>query len=187
MGFGASAQAVARRALGFGFNLLAWTRSPDKYRTLAKSLGVALVPQEQLLASSHFVSIHLPLTTDTRGLLGRRELALMPSDAVLVNTSRGAIVDEAALLTALQSRRIGGAALDVFESINVFAPPGDPPRHALLELDNVIATPHCAGSSVESSRESKLRGAQHAAAVLNGQWPAHVVNPQVVPRSTLHH
>ena len=185
VGFGASAQAVARRAAGFGFKLLAWTRSPDKYGNLAKSLGVALVPLDELLASSHFVSIHLPLNAETRGLLGARELALMPSDAVLVNTSRGAIVDEAALLTALQGRRIAGAALDVFESIDVFAPPGDPPRHPLLELDNVIATPHCAGSSVESSHESKVRGAQHAAAVLAGLWPAHVVNPDVLPRFAL--
>lgn len=185
VGFGASAQAVARRAAGFGFKLQAWTRSPSKYGALAESLGVALVPLDRLLSSSHFVSIHLPLNADTRGLLATRELALMPSDAVLINTSRGAIVDEAALVTALQSRRIGGAALDVFESIDVFAPPGDPPQHPLLELDNVIATPHCAGSSVESSHESKVRGAQHAAAVLNGRWPVHVVNPAVLPRFAL--
>ena len=185
VGFGASAQAVARRAASFGFQLQAWTRSPSKYGALAESLGVALVPLDQLLASSHFVSIHLPLNAETRGLLGARELALMPSDAVLINTSRGAIVDEAALVTALQGRRITGAALDVFESIDVFAPPGDPPQHPLLELDNVIATPHCAGSSVESSHESKVRGAQHAAAVLAGRWPAHVVNTSVVPRFPL--
>ena len=185
VGFGASAQAVARRAAGFGFKLQAWTRSPAKYGALADSLGVSLVPLDQLLASSHFVSIHLPLTTETRGLLGARELALLPADAVLVNTSRGAIVDEAALVDVLQRRAIGGAALDVFSSIDVFAAPGDPPQHPLLELDNVIATPHCAGSSVESSHESKLRGAQHAAAVLAGHWPAHVVNPTVVPRFVL--
>lgn len=187
VGFGASAQAVARRAAGFGFRLQAWTRSPAKYAELADTLGVALVPLDELLASSQFVSIHLPLTSETRGLLSTRELALMGADAILINTARGAIVDEAALVDALQARRIGGAALDVFASIDVFAPPGDPPRHPLLELDNVIATPHCAGSSVESSHESKLRGAQHAAAVLCGRWPEHVVNPAVLPRFALTH
>lgn len=186
LGFGASAQAVARRAAAFGLKLLAWTRSPDKYRDVAATLGVSLVPLEQLLAQSHFVSLHLPLTPDTRHMLGARELATMLPDAVLINTARGALVDEAALVDCLQRRSIAGAALDVFEGIDVFAAPGGAaPRHPLLELDNVIATPHSAGSSVESTRESKLRGARHAAAVLSGRWPAHIVNPQVVPRFAL--
>lgn len=182
LGFGASAQAVARRAAGFGFRILAWTRSPDKYRALADSLGVTMVPLPDLLEASHFVSIHLPLSADTRGLLGAAELARMRSDAVLVNTARGAIVDEAALVAALQQGRIAGAALDVFASIDVFAASGGAVRHPLLELDNVIATPHTAGSSIESTRESKERGALHAAQVLGGHWPTHVVNPAVVPR-----
>ena len=109
----------------------------------------------------------------------------MRPSAALINTSRGAIVDEAALVDCLQRRAIAGAALDVFETIDVFAPPGAAPQHPLLALDNLIATPHCAGSSVESTHESKLRGAQHAIAVLNGHWPAHLVNPEVVPRSAL--
>ncbi len=185
LGFGASAQAVARRAAGFGLQLLAWTRSPDKYRELASTLGVRLLPFDQLLGRSDFVSIHLPLTALTRHLLGVAELASMKPDAVLINTSRGAIVDEAALVECLRRGAIAGAALDVFEGIDVFAPPGAPAQHPLLTLDNVIATPHCAGSSVESSYESKTRGAQHAAAVLGGQWPAHLVNPEVVPRFAL--
>ncbi len=187
VGFGASAQAVARRAAAFGLRLLAWTRSPDKYRQQAGSLGVRLAPLDELLRLSHFLSIHLPLTAQTRHLLGADELASMRPDALLVNTSRGAIVDEAALVDCLQRRVIAGAALDVFETIDVFAAPGAPPSHPLLELDNVIATPHCAGSSVESTRESKLRGARHAAAVLDGRWPVHVVNPEVSPRFALAH
>ncbi len=185
VGFGASAQAVARRAGGFGLKLLAWTRHPDRYVDAATALGADMVPLEQLLQTSDYVSVHLPLTARTRHLIGAAELARMLPTAVLINTSRGAIVDEAALVDCLQRRAIAGAALDVFEAIDVFAPPGAPARHALLELDNVIATPHCAGSSVESTRESKLRGARHAAAVLCGLWPAHVVNPQVVPRLPL--
>jgi D-3-phosphoglycerate dehydrogenase len=185
VGFGASAQAVARRAAAFGLQLQAWTRTPDNYRDVAQQLGVRLVSLQELLSGSHFVSVHLPLTAQTRNLLGAAELASMRSDAVLVNTSRGAIVDEAALVQCLQRQTIAGAALDVFASIDVFAAPGAPPSHPLLELDNVIATPHCAGSSVESTRESKLRGARHAAQVLQGQWPDHVVNPKVVPRTAL--
>ena len=185
IGFGASAQAVARRAAGFGLKLLAWTRSPDKYGEAAASLGVTMVSLDDLLGQSDFASIHLPLTAQTRHLLGAAQLARLRPHAALINTSRGAIVDEAALIACLQRRAIAGAALDVFETIDVFAPPGAPPRHPLLELDNVIATPHSAGSSVESSYESKLRGAQHAAAVLRGLWPLHVVNPEVIPRLPL--
>ena len=185
IGFGASAQAVARRAAGFGLQLQAWTRTPDNYRNVAQQLGVRLASLQEVLSSSHFISIHLPLTAQTRGLLGAAELGSMRPDAVLVNTSRGAIIDEAALVRCLQQQTIAGAGLDVFASIDVFGAPGTPPSHPLLELDNVIATPHCAGSSVESTRESKLRGAQHAAQVLQGRWPDHVVNPLVVPRTTL--
>ena len=185
IGFGASAQAVARRAAGFGLKLLAWTRSPANYSDTAATLGVTMVSLDKLLDRSDFASIHLPLTAQTRHLLDAPQLARMRPGAVLINTSRGAIVEEAALVACLQRRAIAGAALDVFETIDVFAPPGAPPQHPLLDLDNVIATPHCAGSSVESTHESKLRGAQHAIAVLNGHWPAHVVNPAVVPRFAL--
>ena len=182
IGFGASAQAVARRAAGFGLKLVAWTRSPHKYRAIAAALGVRMVSLDDLLSQSHFVSIHLPLSPQTRHLLGARELARMQPQAMLINTARGAIVDEDALVDVLQRRAIAGAALDVFEHIDVFAPPGTPVQHPLLELDNVIATPHCAGSSVESTRESKVRGALHAAQVLQGMWPSHIVNPEVLPR-----
>ena len=185
IGFGASAQAVARRAAGFGLQLLAWTRSPANYGLTAAQLGVTLVSLDELLERSDFASIHLPLNTQTRHLLGAQQLARLRPSAALINTSRGAIVDEAALVDCLQRRTIAGAALDVFETIDVFAPPGTAPQHPLLALDNLIATPHCAGSSVESTRESKLRGAQHAIAVLCGHWPAHIVNPEVVPRFAL--
>ena len=185
VGFGASAQAVARRAAGFGLKLMSWTRNPQHHEAVAQALGVRMASLDELLEQSDFVSIHLPLAPQTRHLLGAAQLARMKPSAGLINTSRGAIIDEAALVDCLQRRVIAGAALDVFENIDVFAPPGAPPRHALLELDNVIATPHSAGSSVESSRESKVRGAQHACAVLAGRWPEHVVNPEVQPRIAL--
>jgi phosphoglycerate dehydrogenase-like enzyme len=185
IGFGRSAQAVARRAASFGLKLLGWARNPAKHQQAAASEAVELVLLERLLTESDFVSIHLPLTDETRHFLSAERLRLLKPTAVLINTSRGAIIDEAALIETLRQRRIGGAALDVFETIDVFASPGPPSSHPLLELDNVLATPHCAGSSVESTYESKLRGASHAADVLAGRWPPHIVNLGVVPRFPL--
>jgi D-3-phosphoglycerate dehydrogenase len=185
VGFGASAQAVAKRAAAFDLRLIAWARSPAKHQAAAERLGVRLVELDDVLRESDFVSLHLPLTDETRHLLDANRLALLRPGAVLVNTARGGLVDEAALVKALRERRIAGAALDVFEGIDVFALPGTPPRHALLELDNVILTPHCAGSSVESTLDSKVRGARNAAAVLLGRWPPHVVNLEVQPRFSL--
>jgi autoinducer 2 (AI-2) kinase len=103
----------------------------------------------------------------------------------IVNTARGAIFDESALVEHLRTHPESAAALDVFEGIDVFQSPGTPSNHPLLALDNVLCTPHCAGSSVESTAESKVRGAQHAAQVLGGRWPVHVVNPGVKPRAAL--
>lgn len=185
VGFGASAQAVAARARMFGLRLVAWARNPAKYEAAAAAVGVELVELDMLLRQSDFVSIHLPLNAQTRHLIDGGRLALMKATAVLVNTARGAIVDEAALVTALQAKRIGGAGLDVFEGIDVFALSGGPPDHPLLNLDNVVLTPHCAGSSVESTRESKLRGVANAVNVLQGRWPRHAVNPEVQPRFAL--
>jgi D-3-phosphoglycerate dehydrogenase / 2-oxoglutarate reductase len=185
VGFGASAQAVAVRARALGLHLVAWVRSPAKYASVAKAAGVELVELDRLLQDSNFVSIHVPLTHDTWHLLDERRLALMKPTATLINTARGAIVDEAALVDALQHKRIAGAALDVFEGIDVFALGAGRPEHPLFQLDNVILTPHCAGSSVESTRDSKVRGVRNAVDVLQGRWPPHVVNPDVVPRIPL--
>jgi len=185
VGFGASARGVAIRARSFGLRLLAWVRSPDKYRDEATLLGVELVPFDQLLRHSDFVSIHLPLNEETRHFIDAEKLSLMKSTAVIINTARGAIIDEPALVKALQVRSIGGAALDVFEGVDVFALPGTPCDHPLLQLDHVILTPHCAGSSVESTYDSKVRGARHAVDVLSGRWPPFVVNPEVQPRRPL--
>lgn len=185
LGFGASAQAVAQRAAPFGLRRLAWVRDPAKYAVVAKQADVELVPLDQLLTESDFVSIHLPLCDETRHLLSAERLARLKPTAVLINTARGAIVDEAALVELLQQHKIAGAALDVFDEIDVFAMPGTPSAHPLLGLDNVILTPHCAGSSVESSRDSKSRGARNAADVLLGIRPRFVVNPDVVPRFPL--
>ncbi len=180
IGFGPSAQAVAVRAAAFGLRVLAWVRNPDKDSGIAGQFGVTLAPLDEVLVNADYVSLHLPLTVDTRGIINVSRLKLFKPSAVLINTARGALVDEAALVDALLSRRIGGAALDVFDGINVFAEPGPPPVHPFFELDNVLLTPHCAGSSVESSFDSKTRGARNAALVLSGQLREHIVNPEVL-------
>jgi D-3-phosphoglycerate dehydrogenase len=185
VGFGRSAHAVARRAAAFGIRVMAWARNPARHADEARRLDVELMELERVLAESDYVSVHLPLTDQTCHLLGAAELARMKSTAVLINVARGPIVDERALVEALRQHRIAGAALDVFEGIDVFSLSGRPPAHPLLELDNVILTPHSGGSSVESTRESKLRGARHAVDVLQGRWPPHVVNPDAVPRYPL--
>lgn len=185
IGFGASARMVAMKSAEFGLRLLAWARNPEKHQVAAARLHVELVPLDDLLSQSDFVSVHLPLTPETRHLLNAERLAKLRPDAVLINTARGAIVDEDALVELLRNKRIAGAALDVFDGIDVFAVSGQPPRHALLDLDNVILTPHCAGSSVESTRDSKIRGARNAALVLQGRWPASLVNPEVQPHFPL--
>lgn len=185
VGFGASAQAVARRAAAFDLRLLAWVRQPDKYQERAAAIGVELVDFERLLRESDFVSLHLPLTAETRGILSADRLSKMKPTAVLVNTARGALVDENALVELLQQNRLGGAALDVFDGIDVFASPGKRAYHPLLELENVVCTPHCAGSSVESSEESQVKGARNTLAVLSGRWPKYLVNPAVQPRKPL--
>jgi D-3-phosphoglycerate dehydrogenase len=185
VGFGASAQWVAAKATGFDLRVLAWARNPRNHRRIASDLSVKLVELDELLKVSDFVSIHLPLTPATQHFISAERLARMKPTAVLVNTARGTIVDEAALVEALREKRIAGAALDVFEGIDVFALPGTPPQHPLLELDNVILTPHCAGSSVESTLDSKVRGARNAALVLQRRWPPYIVNPEVQPRFPL--
>lgn len=182
IGFGASAQAVAQRATAFGLKVIAWVRNPEKDAGIAARFGVTLAAMETVLATADYISLHIPLTAETCGLLNAARLKLLKPTAVLINTARGALVDEAALIEALQEHRIGGAALDVFQGIDVFAEPGPPPEHPFFDLDNVLLTPHCAGSSVESSIDSKTRGARHAAMVLSGQTPKHLVNPEVLTR-----
>lgn len=189
VGFGSGAKAVAERACGFGLRLLAWARTPERHRDDAGRLGVELVALDRLLEESDFVSIHLPLTVETRHLIDAAKLARMKPTAMLINAARGAVIDESAMVVALRNKRLAGAALDVFETLDVFNLPPDSlaaRKHPLMGLDNVILTPHCAGSSVESTLDSKVRGARNAAAVLTGKWPASVVNAGVRPRFPLH-
>lgn len=186
VGFGRSGQAAAQRARGFGMRVLASRRRQvDDPR--AAALGVEMVDLDTLLANSDYVSLHLPLTPESYHLFDAAMLGKMKPGAYLINTSRGALVDETALVAALHSGRLAGAGLDTFEQINVHTSHEGPVSHPLLELDNVILTPHVAAGSVEAHEEVMAGGVQNLAEVLSGRWPAreNIVNPRVVPRYPL--
>ncbi len=139
IGFGGIAAEVARIAGGGGMRVLAWNR------TARAAEGVEFVPLERLLQESHVVSVHLLLTDETRGFLGAERLARMRPGAILVNTARGAIVDEAAMIAALRSGRLAHAALDVFAEEPL------PPGHGLTQLENVTLSAHSAFRTPEAS------------------------------------
>jgi D-3-phosphoglycerate dehydrogenase len=177
LSFGHIARAVARRAGGFDMRVVAF--DPFVEPPAAEELGVELLPLDDVLRCSDYLSIHTPLMAETRGLLGAREFALMKPSAYVVLTSRGGIIDEAALANALTTGQIAGAGIDVWD--------GEPiePSHALLQLDNVIATPHAAWYSRVSIVELRQRFAEAAADVLHGIMPRSVVNPSVLERMPL--
>jgi D-3-phosphoglycerate dehydrogenase len=169
VGDGRIARAVAERAAGFGFNLIVTSRSSEKRRSAAKWVGL-----EELLQMADVVSLHLPLSIETRHLINRQRLALMKPTTYLVNTSRGGLIDSAALVEALDAGRLAGAGLDVFET----EPPL--PHDPVVMHPRIIATPHVAFRSAESLVELRTRGARQIADVLDGHIPEFVVNPQVL-------
>ena len=169
LGFGGTGRALARRALGLGFReILVWSphissqRIEEALGAAPAALGAIVRPAalDELLAASDWVSLHIPLKPGTRGILGRRELGLMKPDAALVNVSRGAVVDEEALVAALDSGGLGGAGLDVFLAEPL------PQGSRLRSLPNVILTDHSAYASRESIIELRRRTAENVAAVL---------------------
>jgi D-3-phosphoglycerate dehydrogenase / 2-oxoglutarate reductase len=172
-GLGRIGKAVALRGEAFGMKLLAYDPYPD--HAFAAAHGIALMPFERLLAESDFLSLHLPVTAETHHLINRQTLKRMKPTAFLVNTARGALVNEADLLEALRAGRLAGAGLDVFEQ----EPPGKSP---LFELDNVLLTPHGAGTDRKSRDDMALSAAEAIVALSRGEWPAEkVVNPEVRP------
>lgn len=187
IGWGASAIAVTRRALPCGLKVIATRRDLTKRSPEAEELGVDMVDLDELLERSDFVSLHLPLSAGTRGLLGRERLAQMKRGAYLINASRGAIVDEDALAELLHSGYLGGAGLDTFGVIEIFGESESAPTHPLVTADNVIATPHVSALSVDSSRAAAVVSVQNLISVLSGHLPHpdQIVNTGVVPRSPL--
>ena len=170
-GLGRIGSMVAQKTSGFGFKIIAY----DPYVSKVDG-GIKLVEFSQLLSDSDFVSIHVPLTTETRHFFGENELKKMKKTAYLINTSRGSVVDEKALYQALKNRWIAGAAVDVMEK--------EPPdwNSSLLQLDNLIITPHISFYSEESYVELKTKVAQAVLSVLKRELPRAIVNPQVVKR-----
>ncbi|MGB9611242.1 MAG: 2-hydroxyacid dehydrogenase [Bryobacteraceae bacterium] len=172
-GLGRIGAAVARRGRGFGMRILYCDEQPAPPE-VERELAARRVSKEELLRESDFVSLHVPLTPATRHLIGRAELALMKSTAVLVNTARGPVVDEEALAEALERRIIWAAGLDVFER--------EPAVHPkLLELPNVVLAPHIASASYATRRRMSMMAAENAAAALLGRRPPNLLNPEVWP------
>jgi phosphoglycerate dehydrogenase-like enzyme len=173
-GLGRIGKAVATRALGFEMEVIAHDPFPDA--AWAAAHRVALVSLERLLEESDFLSLHMPALPETAHLINARTLARMKPTAFLLNTSRGAVIDERALYDALKAKRLAGAGLDVFEE----EPPG---RTPLAELDNVVLTPHAAGTDVQSRDDMARSAAEAIVSLSRGEWPAEkVVNPAVRER-----
>ncbi len=174
VGFGQIGQAVARRARGFGMRILyhSRTRRPEA----EAQLGAEYAGLERLLRESDFVSLHVPLTPDTRRLIGERELALMKPSAILVNAARGAVVDQRALYDALKERRIAAAGLDVAETEPI------PPDEPLLRLDNVVITPHVGSAGVATRRKMAEMTVESVLQALRGELPQHCINPEALAR-----
>jgi glyoxylate reductase len=161
VGLGSIGARVARRARAFGMTI-AYTNRNAADPALVAELGAERLELEPLLATSDFVSLHTPLTTETRGLISAERLALMKPEAILVNTARGPIVDEAALAAALREGRLAAAALDVYEH----EPEVNP---ALLELENVTLLPHLGSATVETREEMAKLAARNAVAAVRGE------------------
>ncbi len=175
VGLGAIGEAVAKRARGFGMRVLYTARSRKAEAEAA--LGAEWRSLDELLAQSDFVSIHAALSAETRGLIGARELGLMKPTAFLINTARGPIVDQAALIEALSARRIAGAGLDVAAVEPV--PPDDP----LLKLDNLTITPHVGSATVETRTKMADMAVENLLAFFDGGRPPQCVNPETLEGS----
>lgn len=166
VGMGRIGRALARRARGFDMRLLYHNRRADP--EAERELGATYAALDELLGASDFVSLHAPLTPETRHLIGGRELRAMKKTAVLINTARGPVVDETALVSALRDGTIAGAGLDVFEH--------EPEVHpGLLDLDNVVLTPHLGSATLETRTAMALLCSHAVLAVLAGRKPENVI------------
>lgn len=172
LGFGAIAKEVNKRALCLGMNVITYDPYVPEVEILDK--GAKAVSFEELLKESDFLSIHVPLTSETKGMIGERELKLMKKTSFLINTARGGIVDEGALAKALKEGWIAGAALDVFEE--------EPPRldSPLFSCENLITTPHIGAHSIESVYRMNMMSAQSVIDFFEGKPLKHVVNKEVL-------
>jgi D-3-phosphoglycerate dehydrogenase len=174
--FGQIARALSERVSGFGMTLLAYDPYLDAETT--GRYGAQKVELKELLGRSDFISVHCPLTDETYHLLSSNEFDLMKEGVFIVNTSRGPVIDESALVAALQTGKVWGAGLDVFEQEPL--PLGSP----LREFDNVAFTPHVGANSLESVEDVYRIGCRIAIDVCQSRWPQWVLNPEVESRTT---
>jgi glyoxylate reductase len=172
IGMGRIGQAVARRAKGFNMTVLYHSRSPLP-ASQAVELNARQVSLDELLATSDFVSVHAPYNQQTHHLINAERLAQMKPSAYLINTARGPLVDEAALVAALRSNQIAGAGLDVYER----EPEIDP---GLFDCENAVLAPHLGSASIDTRNEMSRLAATNLVLALQGELPLHVVNPEVL-------
>ena len=177
IGCGNIGRATAKKAHCFSLNVLGY--DPYLERSIAREAGIKLVSLRELLRQSDFISLHTPLDKSTFHLIGEAELKQMKPGAYLINTARGPVVDEAALIKALQEKWIAGAGLDVFEKEPV------DPDNPLLKMDNVVVTPHSASYSDAAFSRLRRSAGSEAARVLSGKWPRNWVNKDVKPKVNL--
>jgi len=171
IGFGRIGRAMARRAAGFKMHVL-YTATKQAPPEVEKALSAAYRDLNTLLAESDFVSLHVPLSSDTRGLLNGPKFFRMKPTAFVINTARGPVIDEAALVHALETGKIAGAALDVFEQ--------EPFIHPGLKRPNVVMAPHMGSASVETRSKMAAMAAHNIAALFRGQRPPNMINPDVL-------
>jgi len=174
IGCGNIGRMIARKAQCFSLSVLGYDPYVDK--SLAKESGITIVSLPELLKESDFVSVSALLNKETRHLIGEREFKQMKPTAYFINTARGEIVDEPALIKALQEKRIAGAGLDVIEKEPV------DPDNPLLKMDNVVITPHDASASDVAPKRARIIMLQELARVLSEQWPKNVINKTVKPK-----
>jgi len=172
IGMGRIGSATARRAAGFSMKVL-YANPKRVDEKLENELKARFVSLEELLRESDFVSIHVPLTKETTHLIGERELRMMKKTAYLINTARGPIVDEKALVRALKEGIIAGAGLDVYEEEPKVAP-------GLADLDNAVLCPHIASATVATRTKMAVMAAENLVAMLKGRRPPNIVNPEVL-------
>ena len=168
---------TGRKAHCFGLRVLGYDPYVDK--SLVWEYGITLVSLPELLKESDFVSVHTFLSEETRHMMGEKEFRQMKPSAYIINTSRGSVIDEPALIKALQEKWIAGAGLDVFEKEPIDS------DNPLLKMDNVVVTPHSAAYSDKAFSLPAKVVLQETARVLSGRWPKNVVNRSVKPKVNL--
>jgi len=177
IGCGELGRMTARKAQVFGLRTICFDPYLDK--SLANEYNITTMSMEEVLKEADYVSIHTPLNDETRHLMGEKEFSLMKPSAYVINTARGPVIDEPALIKALQEKKIAGAGLDVFEQEPV------DPENPLLKMDNVIALPHSASYSDAAVETAPVSAGKSAATILSGNWPRNIINKDVKPRIPL--